>query len=206
MMSARGFKPEIKKMSKDEFESRHIGFLSELEDKDVFSILDQMVIFFKKKKKRILVYFYPLDTKLCQSDMTAIQQQSNKHKSALIIIAKNKPTPKVSSVLNILGTEAQFFEEKELEINITKHQLVPEHRLLSPDEREEIIRIYTTLPDKKQYPYLLPRMFSTYPVAKFYGLAVGDVVEVQRPRPDGFYDLSYRIVVPPITEKDKGKR
>ena len=212
MLRDRGYKPTVAYMKKKQWISHFLGYLAELEDPssdlDVFGVVDNMTLIFSKrgasgKKRYLLVYFHPLDSKLCQNDMNYVHTlMKEKCSQELIIVANNKATPKVASVIGILGYNAQSFSEDELVFNVTKHQLVPRHCLAGKEEKEKILNTYTMLKDGKVHPELLPGMFTTEPIAKYFNFKVDDVVRVERPRPDGFYDLTYRIVIFPVTEKD----
>lgn len=208
MLADRKFEPEEPFLSKSEWISQYLGFLADLEDSNneinVFDIIDNMSLVFKNKNKKMLVYFHPLDSKLCQDDIiyvhTTMKKKTCKH---LIIVANNKATPKVSTVLGILGNNTQLFSEDELLYNVTKHQLVPKHRRVNKEEREIILNSYAKCPNGDIRTDLLPAMFSCDIVARWYNYKIDDIIEIKRLRPDGFYDLSYRIITPPITEKDK---
>ena len=121
----------------------------------------------------------------------------------LIIVVNNKATPKVENVIGLLGNNAQLFFEGELVFNVTKHQLVPRHELVVDSaERDKILKLFTTLPDGHIHENLIPGMYTSDPVAKYYNYKVDDLIKVHRPRRDGYYDLTYRIVMYPMTDKD----
>jgi DNA-directed RNA polymerase subunit H (RpoH/RPB5) len=205
MMANRGYTPVEMPLKKSEWISRYVGFLADLEDNvDIFQIIDQLILLFQFGKKRLLVYFHPLDSKLCQNDMSYIQKlMTQKEAKCLVIVANSKATPKVANVLGILGHNAQLFEEDTLVSNPTKHQLVPEHTRLTGEEKDRVLEAYGTLPDKQVHSKLFPGLESTDPIAKYYNFKIGDLIQVKRPRVDGFYDLYYRVVVNPSNEKDK---
>lgn len=169
-------------------------------------IADELRIYFMNGEKRAMVYFFPLDVKLSQANMEYVHSlvtRDNVH--TLVIIAKKQPTPKVSGVLGIMGSNAQIFLEHEMYINPTKHQLVPPHILVSdPDERTRILEFYSKSPkDGKARMELFPALFTNDPVAKYYGFKPDDLVEIRRPRRDGYYNISYRVVTHPVTDNDK---
>nr|QBK87121.1 MAG: DNA-directed RNA polymerase subunit 5 [Marseillevirus LCMAC201] len=210
MLKDREYTPGEPQLDKKKWISRYLGYLAELEDDssgmDIFGIIDKMILLFVKGKKQLLVYFHPLNSKLCQSDMNCIHNLlSEKESQHLIIVANNKATPKVSNVLGILGHNAQLFSEDELMFNVTRHQLVPKHIRLDGEERELVLNTFAILPDGKQHLDLFPGMFTIDPIAKYYNFKVDDLICIERPRIDGFIDISYRIVIYPITDKDKNK-
>lgn len=207
MLSDRGYTPLVEKVSKEEYISNYLGYLAEFEDDqnqlDVFSIIDNLSLLFKRGRKQLLVYFHPFDSKLAQNDMSYIHNMmSTKQAQHLIIVANNRATPKVANVLGILGSYAQLFSETELVFNVTRHQLVPRHQRASPEEREAILEKYTRMPDGKLHPELIPGIYTTDPIVKYYNFQPDDLIRIERPRKDGYYDLTFRIVTHPMTEKD----
>lgn len=206
MLENRGFKPLENFLTKKEWVSRYLGYLAELEDVSeettAFDILDKLVLIFLKEKKRLLVYFHPFDSKLAQRDINSIHYlMKEKNTQHLIIVANNKATPKVSNVLKLLGHSAQLFSEEELLFNVTKCQLVPKHILVTGEERDMVLKKYGTLEDGKIHPDIFPAIFVTDPIIKYYNYNIDDLIRIERPRIDGFYDITYRIVTNPIIDE-----
>ncbi|MCE4601765.1 MAG: DNA-directed RNA polymerase subunit H [Desulfurococcales archaeon] len=73
---------------------------------------------------------------------------------------------------------------------ILKHELVPEHRILSLEEAVEVLRRYNVK------PWNLPQISINDPVIKLLGGKPGDIVEIRRRSPTGGESVAYRIVVP----------
>ena len=211
MLIERGYEPIIKMMLKKDWLSQYLGNLADMENPDSkmtdFKMIDSMSILFKKminnKLVKLLVYFYPLDSKLSQKDMICIHSLAKQKKAQhLVIIVNTKATPKVANVIEILGQHTQLFTEEELCINPTKHQLVPKHELCSGEEREKIINAYAKGSDGNLLLNVLPGLLTTDPIAKWYNYAPDDLIKIYRPRPDGYFDITYRIVSHPMNEKN----
>jgi DNA-directed RNA polymerase subunit H (RpoH/RPB5) len=88
------------------------------------------------------------------------------------------------------GPRAETFSLAELQFNVTRHELVPRHVRLADAEVKALLKTYM-LSDKR----LLPAIHSTDPVAKYLGLAPGDVVRVSRPSPSAGTTDFYRTCV-----------
>lgn len=87
------------------------------------------------------------------------------------------------------GVKTQLFHEDDLVVNITHHELVPEHTPLTDVELQEVLKAHSL---EKQ---MLPRMLSTDPVALYFGLEKGRVVKISRKSESAGKYVTYRQVV-----------
>lgn len=87
------------------------------------------------------------------------------------------------------GIRIDIFHDKELLVDITEHKLVPEHRLLTQTEKQELLLRYRLKESQ------LPRIQAVDPVARYFGLKARDVVRIERPSETAGRYITYRICI-----------
>ncbi|OAL68965.1 hypothetical protein A7D00_6942 [Trichophyton violaceum] len=113
--------------------------------------------------------------------------QQNYH--AGIFITQSPISPSAIRLLTAIpGRFCEHFLEQELLVNITHHELVPKHILLSAEEKKKLLQRYRLKESQ------LPRIQSGDPVAKYLGLRRGQVVKIIRKSETAGRYSSYRWV------------
>ena len=74
-------------------------------------------------------------------------------------------------------------------MDITKHDFVPKHVLLTENEKEDVLKKYNILLRQ------LPRILLTDPVVKILNAKIGDVIKIIRKSPTAGETVYYRVVV-----------
>lgn len=116
--------------------------------------------------------------------------QENNYTNGIFITQEqpNAAALRAFDALHELGMHAEHFKEEDLLVNITKHELVPRHILLSDEEKKVLLNRYRL---KEQQ---LPRIQNSDPIAKFLGLKKGQVVKIIRKSETAGRYASYRFV------------
>ncbi|MED6204212.1 hypothetical protein PIB30_006968 [Stylosanthes scabra] len=115
------------------------------------------------------------------------ESQRDDIKEALVMSKCKNDNP--SDQIYVFFPKAEKIAEKELLINITKHTIVPEHRVLTDAEKRDLLERY------KVKEAQLPKILVTDPVVRYYGLRRGQVVKIIRPSETAGRSVIYRSVV-----------
>ncbi len=143
----------------------------------------------EENNKKVYIHFYNSDKsfgKKTLSDLIINITEKYQDDSILIIlILKDKENNLVSKELQKPNYKnVEIFIQQSLIFNITRHVLVPEHRVLT-EEEEKSLKF-----NKKE----LPTILKTDPVAKYYGMKTGQICRIKRPSTVSGFTYYYRVV------------
>jgi DNA-directed RNA polymerase I, II, and III subunit RPABC1 len=107
----------------------------------------------------------------------------------IVIVLKNKPNNAIKKEMaNKAYENVEIFLLNQVIINITKHVIVPKHILLDDTETKQFLEKYSCTANQ------LPKILSSDPVAKYYGMKSGQICKIIRPSPATGESISYRYV------------
>lgn len=158
------------------------------------------------KDEVAIVYFYNYrEKRLKREDINMIidsikVDMEDKYNYNLILVVKEKPhsliLKRIDSINNndddddidLKNLNVEIFYHHELIINITKHERVPKHIVLSEEEKNNILSIYKC--NKEQ----IPQYAVNDPLVKYYGLKNGEMCKIIRKSKTSGNSIYYRIV------------
>jgi DNA-directed RNA polymerase I, II, and III subunit RPABC1 len=140
-----------------------------------------------------LFVFFPVDEKVGVKPIkTYCQRMKEQNVKRAIIVVKQNLTPFAKSAIKELtqrNFRVEYFRDNELLVDITEHRLVPEHILLTAQEKREVLKRYGLKPSQ------LPKIQVYDPVARYLGMSHGEVVKIVRPSETAGRYITYRICI-----------
>jgi DNA-directed RNA polymerase I, II, and III subunit RPABC1 len=167
----------------DHIQRENLGLtVSKINMNDNESDANAIMVFFIEEPK--------VGVKAIKEVATQMRSEGNNVNRSIIVI-QDKITPFAKQSLSEMQPKImiEVFREAELLVNITKHVLVPEHRVLSTEEKLTLLKRY------KVKETQLPRIQFNDPIARYYGMARGQVVRIVRPSETAGRYVTYRFCV-----------
>lgn len=143
---------------------------------------------------KAVVYFCPPNHLSSEVVKKIAEDALSEGYQRVVFVTPTRPNPIVRKTMDTYNRGEQdlrfeLFEEDEICVNITHHELVPKHTPLSEEELKEVLHAHAL--ELAQ----LPRILSTDPVARYYGLERGQVVRIERKSMSAGLYVTYRQVV-----------
>lgn len=190
MLIDRGYNVQDYYMTETEFHSKYNGISD-------YSSLKMVV----ERKKRVngeenaiqnetLVVHISDEPKISLRGIKLILEDLERQNiKKLILVSEDGASYSAQKFIDECSLEINFFRIKELMFNVTKHILVPKHRIMSEQEKREF------LSSRKIRENELPKILKTDPVAKYFGAKKGDIFEIERFSETASVSYYYRIVI-----------
>lgn len=140
---------------------------------------DMIYVFFPEEQKKVGVPTIKQYTKK--------MEESNVHRA--IMVVRDDITPFAKAALKELASKfrIEYFKEAELLVDITEHDFVPKHEVLTVAQKKELLNRYRLKETQ------LPRILSNDPIARYYGLTSRQVVKITRMSETAGRYITYRI-------------
>ena len=147
---------------------------------------DERILAIKEDGKQICAFINKLGAKFnverIQECISMMREMDVYHG---LIVYMDTATPVAKKIVEeSQKMKIELFHEKELQYNLTKHYLVPDHKLIYKSKTKKCEEF------KKKYTDKFPTLLKTDPVSRFYGYEKGDIIQITRK--DSY--VTYRIV------------
>lgn len=114
-------------------------------------------------------------------------KQDNYQNSILILHGKLTSHAKQAiNTINAIKDKIEYFSEFELIINITEHNLVPQHELISDEDLKSLLKRYSIRENQ------LPRINKKDPISRYFGLQKNQVLKITRSSETAGRYVTYR--------------
>lgn len=180
MIEDRGIHvPEIEKIGIDEFIIKYNNKLLDIyiEDNDI----------------KIYVYFHNDVKNFSKNDLKNLMKKiTNDYEDNInvILLLREKENSAVTKELSKeIYKNVEVFLKKNMMFNITHHEYVPKHSILSKEEEKDLLEKYNLTTSKK-----LPKISKDDPVAKYYGMKTDQICKIIRKSPEVGTYIYYRLV------------
>lgn len=172
---------------------------SEIINFDEFSLkyknknLDIFIDNSNDEKGKLYVYFHNENKTIPKGDLknllNKLIETYNDEEIKLIVLLKEKGNGSILKEINKeIYKNVEIFMNKNMIFNITHHEFVPRHILLSNEEEKEVLEKYSTTINK------LPKILKNDPVARYYGMKTNQICKIIRNSPEVGDYIYYRLV------------
>jgi len=136
------------------------------------------------------IYIKIFDYKISSLNKTSpIGEYISKYDKEYKFIIVQDINPKIEdTIIDKYLTQVEIFKFNELQSDITEHDFVPPHIVLTKEEGNNVLESYRA---RKRD---MPLMKSNEAVAKYYNIKSGDVVKIIRPSQITGESIAYRLV------------
>jgi len=166
-----------------------LGDLAGVGEEEVEALISSLDVFVLKSVDKDIIYILK---KLKNSELVkAAELIAEDRRGSTIIVSNDKMSGvNMECAYTNFGRTVETFTLDELMINISHHEIVPKHELITPEEAKALL---TGL--KLKTPAQLPIIYKTDPMARYIGARSGDVVRIHRKSLTAGKTIFYRYCV-----------
>ncbi len=159
----------------------------ELPEKIVNSIINDKLYDFEINNKKLSINIYNQDLKNISQNSPIddyLSKNIDTHKFLIVKSFSKKTYTQVTKEYK----NSEIFTIYEMLEDIPSKEIIPQHILLNPDEKKELLESFGLNE--------LGRMYSYDMMARYYGAKLNDVFRIIRPNLNSGLSIYYRLVVP----------
>jgi|TARA_B110000261_G_scaffold163721_1_gene210559 DNA-directed RNA polymerase subunit H (RpoH/RPB5) len=176
----------------DQTRTTLIEMLSDRGHTEIKDVDESLIIASKPNSEKKIMVYRVRDPKVSVKNIKQLKSIIDDYEAAfscLIVIYKTSISTFAKQFISseVEDILVQLFSEKELRFNITKHDLVPIHRVLPLNEKATLLSRFKITQ--------LPVILSSDPVCRYYGCLPGNIMEITRESETCDLYTLYRLVV-----------
>ena len=142
---------------------------------------------FASSEQKILV-FYPSEEKVGSNVIKQIAtKMCELNVLQAIVILKGATTIARRELDSLHPCHIELFNQEELMVNITEHDLVPKHEVLAPDQKIDLLKKY------RVKEHQLPKIQIEDPIARYFGMRKGQIMKITRASETAGRYITYRM-------------
>lgn len=180
----RGF---IKQENKDKYTKKFVE--TENDDMEYIIQLDYDKNYnteIKNKKVYIKIFDYKISSINKTSPIGEFISKYDKEYKFLVV---QDISTRAEDMVDTYETQVEIFKFNKLQSDITEHDLVPRHVVLTKEDGEKVLEAYRAR--KRDMPLIR----SNEPISKYYNVKPGEIVKIYRPSPSTGEFVAYRLVI-----------
>lgn len=139
------------------------------------------------KKIHVKIFDYKIASVNKTSPIGEFLTKYNNEYKFLIVYDINPKSEK--NIIDTYSPNIEIFKFNKLKSDITEHDMVPRHIVMTKEEGELVMESYRAR--KRDMPLIK----TTDPVAKYYNMKPGEIVKIIRPSPITCESIGYRFVI-----------
>jgi DNA-directed RNA polymerase subunit H (RpoH/RPB5) len=140
----------------------------------------------KNKKVYIKIFDYKISSINKTSPIGEFISKYDKEYKFLVV---QDISTRAEDMTDTYETQVEIFKFNKLQSDITEHDLVPKHVILTKEEGEKVLEAYRAR--KRDMPLIR----SNEPISKYYNVKPGEIVKIYRPSPSTGVFVAYRLVI-----------
>ena len=104
-----------------------------------------------------------------------------------IVIIKSTTNIARKELESLHPCRIEMFDQDELMVNITHHDLVPQHQVLTQEQKVDLLKKY------RVKEHQLPKIHIEDPIARYFGVRRGQVIRINRASETAGKYVTYRM-------------
>lgn len=158
---------------------------------DVVAACGSRLIFHVDDRASATRFVFDLGGKFKLSNVRKLLDARTEGLDTTIVVVRDMPTSAALKSIHESGAEVEFFDVRELQYNITRHELVPLHEPIRDEPDIELVLRTHALKSR----FHLPLIMAHDPVARYLALKHGQLVRITRRSSSAGQYVLYRCCV-----------